>query len=100
MEWSADAHGELHRLEDRGAVLAMVSLKETKAPRNRFRVRSCVSFLYFGDARQRRLERSHKSWVVKTRRFADRASAEAHAGRKREEILRFVRAREKAAAGR
>ncbi|MCI0342526.1 MAG: hypothetical protein L0216_15525 [Planctomycetales bacterium] len=95
----ADARGDVHRLEDRGAVLALVSLRETKAPKNRWRVKSCVSFLYFGAARQRSLERSRKQWVVKTRRFPDRAAAEAHAGRKREEILRFVRAREKATAG-
>lgn len=94
MRWTADLAGAVHTLEDKGARLAFVSLRETKGAKNRWRVKTCVSFLYFGAVRQRRLERSRKQWVVTTRRFADRGVAEAYVAGKRTEVERFITGRE------
>jgi len=94
MRWTDDARGALFTLEDAGARLAFVSIREREAPVRRFRVKSGVSFIYYGAARQARLERSRKQWVMQTRQFRDRAAAERYAAVKRAEIERFVRARE------
>ena len=96
MRWQSDARADLFTLEDDGAQLAFVSIKETTAPTNRFRVKTAISFIYYGAARQARLERRRKQWVVTTRKFAAREAADRYAESKRHEVERFVRAREAA----
>lgn len=96
MEWKSDAKDAHFSLEDGGAQLAFVSIKETGAPAKPFRVKTAISFMYFGAARQARLERQRKQWVVTTRKFADRAAADRYAAVKRTEVERYVRAREAA----
>lgn len=94
MQWTDDARGSLFTLEDGGARLAFVSIRERAAPVRRFRVKSAISFMYFGAARQSRLERARKQWVVQTRGFRDRPAAERYAAVKRAQIEAFVRRRE------
>jgi len=96
MQWTSDVRDDCFTLEDGGARLAFVSIKETEAPAKRFRVKTAISFLYYGAARQARLERRRKQWVVSTRRFRDRDAAARYAAVKRGEVERYVRAREAA----
>lgn len=94
MRWVDDARGSLFTLEDGGARLAFVSIREREAPARRYRVKSAVSFMYFGTVRQARLERAKKQWVMQSKSFRDRAAAERYAAVKRAEIERFVKRRE------
>ena len=94
LEWKSDTLKRAFSLEEGGAKLAFVEIKETKAPTNKFRVKSGVSFMYYGERRQNRLERSKKQWVVTTRKFADRETADRYAQTKQRELEAFVRKRE------
>ena len=94
LEWKSDTLKRAFSLEEGGAKLAFVEIKETKAPSNKFRVKSGVSFMYYGERRQNRLERSKKQWVVTTRKFADRETADRYAQTKQRELEAFVRKRE------
>lgn len=94
LQWKSDALKRAFSLEEGGAKLAFVEINETKAPANKFRVKSGVSFMYYGERRQNRLERRKNQWVVSTRKFADRDAADRYAGTKRRELEAFVRKRE------
>ena len=94
MQWKSDTLQRAFSLEDGGAKLAFVEIKETQAPTNKFRVKSGVSFIYYGERAQNRLERHKKQWVVTTRKFADPAAASRYAKTKQTELEAFVRKRE------
>jgi hypothetical protein len=94
MDWTFDPARNGYVLEDAGTHLARIFLKETSAPRNRFRVRTLVSFLYFSPPRQKRLERSRKEWVATVRKFPTRDQALRYVDAKKGEIVGFIRARE------
>ena len=94
LEWKSDALKRAFSLEEGGAKLAFVEIQETKAPANKFRVKSGVSFMYYGERRQNRLERHKKQWVVTTRKFADADAASRYAQTKQRELEAFVRKRD------
>ncbi len=94
VEWKSDALKRAFSLEEGGAKLAFVEIKETTAPSRKYRVKSGVSFMYYGERRQNRLERAKKQWVVTTRRFTDSAAAQRYAATKQTELEAFVRKRD------
>ena len=96
--WTAAQHprqlAHAHVLEDAGTPLSKIFLRETKAPANKYRVKTLVSFLYFSPMAQRRLERAGKEWKVVDRKFKRRDDAERYVTRKKQEVLRFIKSRE------
>jgi len=94
MDWTFDHARNGYVLQDAGTPLARIYLKETGAPRNRFRVRTLVSFLYFSSPRQKRLERARKEWVATVRKFSTRDQALLYIDAKKTETVRFIRNRE------
>ncbi|MHC5035957.1 MAG: hypothetical protein ACYTHM_01460 [Planctomycetota bacterium] len=94
MKWNFDAVRSVHVLEDAGTQLARISLRQSSKGKELFRVKTLVSFLYFSPTRQKQLERSKKEWQVTVRKFPSREEAERHIQIKKEEVARFIRARE------
>ena len=94
MKWSFDNVRGFHYLEDAGAPLAKIYVSRSSKGKERIRVKTLVSFLYFSPARQKRLERTKKEWEVTVRKFDTREDADKYIECKRDEVLRFIRARE------
>lgn len=94
MKWSFDNVGGFHLLEDAGTPLAKIFLARSAKGKERFRVKTLVSFLYYSPARQKRLERAKKEWTVTVRRFDTREEADRYTAVKKDEVLRFIRDRE------
>jgi hypothetical protein len=94
LDWIFDPGHDGYVLEDAGTHLARIYLKETAAPKNRFRVRTLVSFLYFSPPRQKRLESSRKEWASTLRKFPTRDLALRYIDAKKGELVRFIRSRE------
>lgn len=96
MKWNVDLSRNTHILEDSGSHLAKVFLKETGAPRNRFRVKTLISFLYFSATRQKQLERAGRDWEVTVKKFDSLERAEKYIEVKKREVSRFIAQRESA----
>jgi hypothetical protein len=94
MKWTFDNVRSLHVLEDAGTPLAKIHLTKSEKGKGRFRVKTLVSFLYFSTTRQKQLERAKKEWQVTLRRFTSREEADRYIQTKKEEVKRFIEARE------
>jgi hypothetical protein len=94
MKWNFDQVRSVHTLEDAGTKLALIHLKRSAKGKKKFKVKTLVSFLYFSPTLQKQLERSKKEWKTTVRAFESKERAEDYVSRKKEEVLRFIRARE------
>ena len=94
MKWSFDNVRGIHVLDDAGVPLAKIYIRKSEKGKGFFRVKTLVSFLYFSPTRQKQLERAKKEWEVTVRRFPDREGADRYVKMKREEVKRFIEARE------
>jgi len=96
MEWTFDSRDKTYRLLDDGLDLARIYIKEKAGTCRPFRVKVLVSFLYFGQGTQRRLEASRKEWKVTNRAFGDDPRARRYIAVKQKEIVDFIHKRENA----
>lgn len=93
MNWQYNNRVQEHQLCFQKSVLARIQTSRT--PKGRFIVRSLVSGIYYGLRRQEKLEKQNKEWVCCRKKFPDKDRSAAYIKRKKEEILRFIKAREK-----
>ncbi len=94
MQWTSNSNGSLHSLDDENVCIARIHVGDNAGRKNRFKVKVLISFLYFGKAEQRRLERSSKEWKSLTRKFDTESGARTYVQKKKSEILGFIRQRE------
>ena len=95
MNWIYDSIVLEHKLVYEKSVLARIQIVANK--KGGFKVTTLISAIYFGARTQAQFERQKKEWVAYRKKFKDRSSANAYIGRKKEAVLRFVKAREKEA---
>ncbi len=93
MNWKYDNIMQESQLLDGGSKLARILI----IPRQKggVIVKSLVSFIYYGTRRQEKMEKQKKEWVARKRKFKERKDAQKYVEIKKEEIQRFILAREK-----
>ena len=96
MKWTFDSVRAVHSLEDGATRLGLITLRQSSKGKKKFRVKTLVSFLYYSPTRQKQLERAKKEWNTIVRTFPSREGADRYVATKKDEVLRFIRARESA----
>lgn len=94
MKWTFDTVRGIHTLEDSGSRLALIYIGRSSKGARKFKVKTLVSFLYFSPKVQKRLERSRKEWKTLVRKFDTQEEVDRYVDRKKDEVLRFIHARE------
>ncbi len=95
MKWKYESLTQEHQLVYEKSVLVKIQLYPTK--KGHYKVTTMISGIYYGQRIQKKLEKQKKEWVAYRKKFADKTSANEYINRKRDEVLRFVKAREKEA---
>lgn len=93
MNWKYETAIQEHQLSYQKSVLARIMVGLMK--RGGFKVTTLISAIYYGNHKQRRLEKRNREWVALRKKFKDKESAELYITRKKAEVLRFIAAREK-----
>ena len=94
MQWTSNSSGSFSTLDDDNVCIARIHIGDKAGRKNRFKVKVLMSFIYFGKAEQRRLEKSSKEWKTLVRKFPSENSAKAYIETKKKEILKFIVQRE------
>ena len=95
MKWKYESLTQEHQLAYEKSILAKIQLYPTK--KGHYKVISMISGIYYGQKIQEKMEKQKKEWVAYRKKFPDKASANEYITRKRDEVLRFIKAREKEA---
>lgn len=93
MHWKYDSLVQEHQLVYNKSVLARIQSAPLK--HGGLRVSTLISGIYFGMQKQLRLEKQNKEWVCHRRKFQQKDSANLYIRRKKENVQRFIKAREK-----
>lgn len=93
MNWKYDNIMQESQLLDGGSKLARILIIPQQ--KGGVIVKSLVSFIYYGTRRQEKMEKQKKEWVARKRKFKERKDAQKYVEIKKEEIQRFILAREK-----
>lgn len=95
MIWKYEGLVQEHQLIDGKTIIARIFLNPTR--KGKFRVTTLISMIYFGQKKQKYLERHKREWLAYRKKFDTKPNANQYIDRKKEIILRFVKIREKEA---
>ena len=93
MDWTYESLMQEHQLLYKKSVLARIQLNPTR--KGKYRVTSLISGIYYGQKKMEYLERRNREWVAYRKTYSDKSSALDYIRRKKQEISRFIAAREK-----
>jgi len=93
MRWKYSISVQEHQLVYQESVLARIQMLPKK--RGGYKVTTLISGIYFGAKKQKYLEKRNREWVAYRKKFHKKENAERYISRKKAEVLRFIKAREK-----
>ena len=93
MQWKYDSMVQEYQLQFNKTLLARIQTTQLK--RGGLKVSSMISSLYFSIKTQEKMARQRTQWVAYRKRFANKDDAHKYIARKKEEMLKFILAREK-----
>ena len=98
MEWRYDPTRSAFALCDKDSVVAKICIKEI-APKpdrkNKYAVRTLISFIYCGNKTLTRLEKLGKEWQSRRRKFATKEELDEYVARQKEAVIERIAACEK-----
>ncbi len=95
MNWKFEGLVQEHQLIFGKSILARIQYGPTR--KGKYFVTTLISGIYYSAHTQKKLEQEKKEWVAYRKKFKDKATAMTYINRKKDEVTRFITAREKEA---
>ncbi len=92
MTWKYEALIKEYQLKYGSSILARIQSKITR--KGKYIVTTLISGIYFGQKIQKELQEKKHEWVAYHKKVKDRNASEIYIGRKKDEVARFIKARE------